>query len=146
MFFQIGLGTALDIALSYGLAVALAEADGRLIATGLIFAGLTVATLVLWLRKFVWGWVAFKLGGRAFLSDHLERFVLNSNLPMPDARDDSAQSFLSRVVDDVDAPVAARLAAAREIAASEAIYRLSFSAGVQTSIAFDEAVKRLRVR
>jgi hypothetical protein len=108
------LGAIPDLVIAIALAAAL---DGGFLGFALIWLGLQVLYLAIWLKDSIWAWAIFLLGGRkrvvAQLLDHLRE----NGYPEPSAYERSAEGYLASIVDNETLPIALRLKAASDIGA-----------------------------
>jgi hypothetical protein len=108
------LGLIPDLLIAYIIAKL---TDGGIFAFILTILILQFIYLFIWLKKTIWDWLVFFLGGRKVLSKFIFDFLNENEFPEPNIYENSASSYLESVADNESAPLTARLKAAVELGA-----------------------------
>jgi hypothetical protein len=101
-----------DCILAAGAALAF---DMGLLGFGAGVVALQVFHFVRWILARIVDWAVFSVHGRKQMSRHLADYLRENRYPEPQPYEDSAESYLARVVEDRKVPSLTRLLAAAEV-------------------------------
>jgi hypothetical protein len=81
----------------------------------LVFLGLQIVYLLIWIKNTVWAWVFYKYKGRKQVSDFFFDYLKKNKYPEPDDYLKSPNEYFSSVAQNNSLPLELRLKAATDI-------------------------------
>lgn len=120
------------------------EGDSGFVAFLVVFIGIQVVGVLLWVKNTIWDWVFFNYYGRKALQEHLLSSFRKTGFPAPEYAETSAQGYFARIADDEEQPINLRLKAAVEVGSlSYSGATGKFMESLRVGIAYEDAIKRL---
>lgn len=113
MIYQFTVGLVVELAFAYLLVMIFAEGEeSRLLATGLVWGAMMVASLLLWVKNTAAQWIAFHFFGRKFAAKACEADLRAGGFPPPEPYEKSPEEYFDRIASDGNAPADLRVKAA----------------------------------
>ena len=120
---------------------------GEFVEFVLAFAALQCIYLLIWLRRFIWGWLVFWMVGRRTMTEHLETFLLQNRFPRPPKYVSDITEYLGAVANDRQEGAKVRVAAATELGTFEGIKLAGkYSLGLMLFMAYEDALQKYAKR